>query len=972
MFRKSTLVLCMLLLAFAGRGENSVFRHYTVAEGLASSTVYFIFQDTKGYLWLCTEAGVNRYDGKRMETFTTADGLADNENFKCFEDSRGRIWFLSYNGHLSYFNDTGFVNERADPGLAYPVEQGRYLVDMVEDGAGHIWFSTLMGNVFEWDGRRVVSKTLPFALGSYMLFLDNNKNAIVFLPTPNRTATLRMRDSKTTVLHVKGGSVPAIGYISKQQLGSDWYFTASGNIACIRGDSVIPSITAKEIGAQVSCFSFTGNDVWIGSAGKGLFRWRDLRRSVNTQALVSYLDSAMVSCIQPDNEGGIWVATMSDGVYYLPASQTSVTQIIIPSATSISHSSNSSLWAAGTYNGDVQIYNGSKLAKSCHYNRYPQTRIKSLKWLSGDELIIGMDYNPYLLDWRANKVRELFAGALPGTSDLFQDGSGLWICSRSNVNQLKDGAVANIPGSQVNGTDKLVALCGDGTGNCWFASVSRLFFLQKDGQMSKEMAGPEVFGANLKDIAWQNGQLWVATHGNGVFVFRESKQVAHLKASGTGLVSDICHVLHCDGKERIWVGTAKGVSVFHAPTFRFLFNLTLNDVLLSNDVLDIDTYGDTAYIATPAGVTIVGIVPSLVRASPPELYVEGFEYGNGKFNGLSSPGIPYSNSAAVLSFKAITFQAGQLLKYRYRMSGADGGWSESSNDKIVFYDLSPGTYTLELSARKYNSDWSMPVTYTFSILPLWYQDSRFRVSVAIVLVILFVAGYRRQVSVIRRRAQEQTAYHKKIADLESNALANQMNPHFIFNSLNTVQQFMLLKEEKQGIAYLNEFSRLIRQILQYSKQEYIRLDQEISFLKRYLELEQIRFNQKFTFTFRVAGVADEEEVRIPPMLVQPLLENAVKHGLRKEGGHIAVSMQLDGDMLLVVIEDDGYGIEKVREEALKQTRDFDSTALKVIEGRLKLMVNEKGQKGSVSIKDRSWLGNGLQGTRVQLEIPVKS
>src|ERR1043166_6045958 len=140
--------------AFAGNFE---FEHITVKDGLANSTVYYAMQDSRGFLWFCTETGVNRYDGHHFETFTINDGLADNENFKCFEDSKGRLWFLSYNGKLSFFLAGKFYNAQNTPWLYLPTRDA-YLFDVKEGKDKSIWFSTVMGDVI-----RVKDQSVAFA-----------------------------------------------------------------------------------------------------------------------------------------------------------------------------------------------------------------------------------------------------------------------------------------------------------------------------------------------------------------------------------------------------------------------------------------------------------------------------------------------------------------------------------------------------------------------------------------------------------------------------------------------------------------------------------------------------------------------------------------------------------------------------------------------------------------------------------------
>lgn len=975
-FSKIGLTILILLgcRAFI-HARQPLFRHYTVADGLANSTIYYILQDSKGYMWFCTEAGVNRFDGHRFETFTTDDGLADNENFKCLEDSRGRIWFLSYNSRLSYFRDTGFVNEKTLPALRYNFEHGKYLIDMAEDRSGDLWFSAFGGHIFQYRDRQ------------WLRLVDSSEMANqILLPYPDEIRTIRFRPGtgwyhglasgrRTPLLSRPRADRGINGHVSKQELKPGlWYFISNLGLERLQGDSMTTDVSCAQMHNEISCFRIIGNDLWLGSFKNGLYFVPDFLTHGFTGHYEKYLDQSTISRIVPDQEGGIWIGTMSEGVYYLPGSQSYISNIPGVSVTCISHRKGGSpLWAAGSYYGEVVVYNDTREIKRYRNPAFPSTRIKALTWLSDRELLVGMDYNPYIYDLSTGTPRPLFRNTEPvGTSDIYAGGTGILLCGRSLLYFLKGQELQRLyekPSAFLG--DKLVSVVQGDTTGCWFTSISRLHRFERSTGAITEVAGPETFNANLKDLEYAQGALWVATHGNGIFIFREGKLWRHIYSRNSPITSDICQKLVYDGKEKMWVATNKGISVYDVGSGRYLFRLTLNDVLINNDIKDIDLDADRAYVATPSGVSVIDVSRFRSDTDPPNVFIRSMKAGNRTWNYLSAPSFRYFKGIVTLSYTAITYQANQSVRYRYKMKDKDPAWNETGANQVEFYDLPPGDYTLLLSAKKYNSDWSRPCTFRFTILPLWYQSLWFKVCCVLLLALLVYLLYRYQVQSIRQRAREQTLYHQRIAELEGNALANQMNPHFIFNSLNTVQHFMLRREEKQGLSYLNDFSVLIRQILQYSRQPSIDLQDELAFLKRYMELEQIRFNNKFSFSFRVAEEVEEQDIGVPPMLIQPLLENAVKHGLTTKGGHIELSISLEKeDLLIVTVEDNGYGIDAVRTSTPE--RQSFSTALKVTETRLRLMHNESGAQGSLLLSDKSATGTGRSGTRAIIRIPLKN
>lgn len=961
----------LFFLPFHLNAQIPFFRHYTVADGLTHSTVYYVMQDAKGYIWFCTEAGVNRFDGRRFETFTTADGLADNENFKCYEDRKGRIWFLSYNGKLSYFNNGRFINDDRDTTLKYPILQGKFLRDIIEDKSGRIWFSTFIGDVFVYDGRKIAVIKGKYTCSAYPILFNEGDNVFTIVGDDRGGILYNITTGKPIKLKCKDNVARACS-LTLESAGKR-YIVSNIGIEHISGDSLITDISNRQVGAAIVSFKIIGKTLWAGRYRGGILQKHNFTVNSNLDSFDTVFPKSTISCIIPDNEGGIWASTMSEGVYYLPGSWSYINNIPAESITSIKHSRNSDLWVTGDYYGQLTIYDKNRQVKKFINPTLPETRIKALAWLEGDRIVAGMDYTPYIYDFKTNRTSFLFKN-YSGTSDIYQDTPVSWICERNKIHTIDrvgtTKGLYNTPALNA-ASDKLVSIVGNEKGETFFTSIRDLYKISNGSNSVIKIAGSEIFNSNLKDLEYENGRLWVATHGNGIFIFNDNKLLHHIYSGNSEITSDICQKLIFDKGQKMWLATNKGISVFDVGNFKYLFRLTSNDVLINNDVKDIDIYNNEAYVATPSGISIIDIGKFVSNTSAPSVYIKKLVAGTTVYKDGVIPGIKYFKGDISLSYSAITFQANQSVRYRYQLKDKDYSWYETTNDQVTFHNLPPGNYTFLVQAKKYNSNWSNAASYTFTIAPLWFQYTFFKVSCFLMAVVFICILYALQIKAIKKREQEKTVYNKRIASLEGNALANQMNPHFIFNSLNTVQHFIVTKNEQQGIRYLTYFSNLIRQILEHSKHQYLDLEEEIAFLKRYLELEQIRFNNKFTFSFHI-GDDVSNDIKIPPMMIQPLLENAVKHAFISDDKHIDISFQLIGAILTVVVEDNGIGINAAKEHAIKTDVLHESTALKVIENRLILLENTNGQKGSMTITDKSDNCPKETGTCVTINIPVKN
>ena len=220
------------------------------------------------------------------------------------------------------------------------------------------------------------------------------------------------------------------------------------------------------------------------------------------------------------------------------------------------------------------------------------------------------------------------------------------------------------------------------------------------------------------------------------------------------------------------------------------------------------------------------------------------------------------------------------------------------------------------------------------------------------------------------RKKEKVAYNNRLLELEAKALTSQMNPHFIYNSLSTVQHLIVLNEQQKAFDYISDFSLLMRQMLNNSRKSYVALEDEIDFLTRYLELERFRFSNSFEYEFQVEDAIKVHSHCIAPMLIQPILENAIKHGMgpKKEKGMLKIAFSFHKDILECVVDDNGAGWKKTRSatSALKH----ESTALNIIRERLNVIKSYDDNPGKLEIIDKATSGYNETGTMVKIFIPI--
>lgn len=333
--------------------------------------------------------------------------------------------------------------------------------------------------------------------------------------------------------------------------------------------------------------------------------------------------------------------------------------------------------------------------------------------------------------------------------------------------------------------------------------------------------------------------------------------------------------------------------------------------------------------------------------------------------------LPYHQSDVSFSFTALEYAAPTKLTFSYILQGFDKVWSPYSTSRFKNYtQLPPGNYVFKVRAKNISGLTSLKIaSFTFVVKPAFWQTWWFKF-----LAFLFILGslylwYNRRINTIRKRAAEKNELDKKMAELDEKLLRSQMNPHFIFNSLNSIQKYIWESKEELAAEYLASFAKLMRAILENSRKEYVSLEEEFKILKLYIDLEHRRSNGKFEYQLQLDPSLDATKVKILPLILQPFIENAIWHGLGKkeEGGFLLVNIcQKDEHNMEVVIEDNGVGRKK--ETAIQS--DSNPLGQSITQQRLEKLMEVSRKNAEVQIIDLFDQQGKAAGTRVVLCLPI--
>ncbi len=340
---------------------------------------------------------------------------------------------------------------------------------------------------------------------------------------------------------------------------------------------------------------------------------------------------------------------------------------------------------------------------------------------------------------------------------------------------------------------------------------------------------------------------------------------------------------------------------------------------------------------------------------------------------METPKLEPDQNHISIHFHTLNYNNPNADFYYYKLDGIDKEWIGPSDKKYVVYpNLNSGKYRfLVKSKNKLSGLTTQTVEFSFVILTPWHQQIWFYIFLAALLITFFILFYNIRLKNMRKKEESKRHIMQKISELETKALQAQMNPHFLFNSINSIQNYILDNDVDEALVYLNSFSRIIRMTLEFVDKKYISLDDELNYLNHYINLENMRFDGLCDFIIDIDNKIETETTLIPPMLLQPIIENSIKHGvmpLKKKGIIKLEVVKTSNISFKCIIEDNGIG-RKESAKISKQDYKNESIGLKITKDRLDILNEGKGTQFDIKIIDLFDENNQPKGTRVELSFP---
>lgn len=990
---KNTIVLFLLFLSCCSEysiSQSDLYVHYGVKDGLPSSEVYSAFQDSKGYMWFATDAGVCRFNGYEFETFDASDGLTDNTVFLITEDAKGRIWFGTFNLQLCYLENGRIYPYKYNQKIASGVKPRTLVRSLAIDSDDNVWIGTGLEGVYKCDKNGIVTQLVKSTECTELNVIDVEGKLVyggILKEQSPREEDEYRKPLDTIGLKImssegqRNGSMMRSGIISYENINSIVTFTASfskSKIAVVYRGSIfwLDRHSSRIIDESHNTSFLEGfyfwssvNDdesIWLCTENEGVFKCTLRDGTLKIQQ--NYLPGMSVSRIFRDRTGGCWFLTLKNGVYYLPSDKIRLEQ----------HKRDVTVFDIDPASGTLYLVmsNGEVLkrtATSVGVHNETIARFSQppymLKYdhVLGRLLIGGVDQGiRFYQNGAWNKLEGIpFIGTktslIDSTTIYRGNGYGLSI-----INNDREVYYSYDPAKPMN--EMWCSSLMKHSGSIWIGTRKGIRVYQ-NGEVKAPFKGNKYLSSSITSLASLNQDIvLVGTKNYGLLVLKNGKIVETFTRKN-GMPGNAIMKVHVDDQKNVWVITKKGLAQinFREKRRRQVRNFTSKCGMASIEIFDIRSFGNWIYLNTSEGLVSFDKTAFTENVTPSPVHITRFEVNSEARDWKDGMVFSHDENFIKIHFVGLNYKNPGKVEYRYRMIGVDSNWVDTKERMVQYPTLPPGNYRFELKVMSEDGYWSQPKIISFSVRPPFWLTWWF-ITLEIVGGIALISG----IFLFReRQIRRKSVIYKKMVDLEMKALRSQMNPHFIFNALNSIQHYIAENDFRSTNKYIVQFATLIRMILQLSEKNSITIREEIDILTMYMDLEKVRFEEQFEYTIEMSDEIDPDYDEIPSMMLQPYVENAIWHGLmnKKEKGLIKIGLRKERDYLLCSIEDNGIGRKAA--EAIKANRNIQqkSVGMSVTRERLDLINDDKANVELTDLYDEE---GHPAGTKVFIKIGYKN
>ena len=915
--------------------QEIVYKQYSSENGLVSSYITQILQDDDGFIWLSTNNGISKFDGYTFKNFNTNDKLPENDIVGMYKTADNELWFLSRMGLLSYIDNDKIHLYPFNDKILVLLKEG----DFIEPKSIIVTHNYIEFNVFERARYRIDSQ------GNIKKLYDvsDKQNIIDTRSKPLRYfINSQVQDFKLiTLKDTSFVHIPMETYDEPTLCESinDTLFIANQNNLFVVKNGTVKTFSYNK--AIISLQVDTKEDLWIGFKSGGVFCYKQSKLKAEADYL--QLDGNSISSVIRDEQNSLWISSTNNGLFYLPSElfkQVTTKDGLLNNTLTQLDLSDNYLWAI-TGNNVISRLNYLGVKNYTFSNNIFSTATdifwdNSKLWLSFKNKIMYLEKGKWveLLQLKNNSENHSFINRIDAGNN-----KDLWISKTNGFMQIRsnkvffESSVQNHQNLNVNG------IIAEPNGDLWLGCKNGLWRFHHN-KLFNYNSNNNLLSKNIVDLVKDKkiGALWLAINGTGVVKILNDS--IYLYSTNNGLISNSISSIYA-AKNCVWVGTKEGISqiLIESETKETITNITTKDGLISNEVNDIIANNKHVFIASNKGLCFFNYNKYFKNQEPLKVKISSIFVNAKPIKQASRIVINYNSNNIRINYKAIHFKSQGKINYRFRIKELENNnwiYTKSLNANYPF--LPSGEYTFQIEAANENGVWSNRPTELKIIVtkPFWMEWWFLSIVIFMIFVIVYLL-YR----VLISARQKKERIKREINEYRQLALTRQMNPHFIFNSLNSIQHYILQNDTRLSNRFLSKFSKLIRLILENSQNSLISLEKELVALKLYLELESLRFKDKMQFFIDIDPEIDVLGVNIPPMLIQPFVENAIWHGIMNKNdgttGLLRISFFIEKESITCTIHDNGVGRKKSAEINQKKNKTHTSMGTSITQDRVKLI-----------------------------------
>lgn len=961
-----TLSILFLLFYLHSFSQFPHYLQYNTSNDLSTNQVYELHEDSKGYIWALSDNGIYRFDGTKfheinctVSTSIPIDIAEKNEVIViCFLD--GKVGYYDYQEHriLAHPMNDHIWNE------AGKMDNTVLNNSLKIDENGLIFLSCYSGG-FKIIGQDTVLSFLTEEKKNRLTYTNTLENPIyTTVRTPgNAEQNFEMYVNDSVI------NIPDSFVITRTGGGRDFVKTINGADFLIEGDRIL-----RFEGGKISagrCFQvpinniaqLTKNELIVFGENKGpLIVDFNTLRTINNDHQFPF--KSITSCIK-DSEGGIWYSTLFDGIIYVPVAETSCYSPSFTSGISALYKKDKRVYF-GSKNGHIGYMTGNTLKEMNH----PSTG-KVIGFATVNEKLICVTQNS-LLEFNNEKFTDRFKVVYDklqfsmGSKDFFVKNDSIFIANIIGTHLVLGNKIYNSSHLLISDTkyfpipvnnirkQRFYSTCN--VNNIFFASHKN-YILTYDPLNLNNIDTVYKHTDKIKKIAPGPGE-------NGL-LFCSKKAAFYLNAVNNEAIcidemSGFINTFNLKDSV-LWTGTSSGLSktVYDPTNDKFETENFLSDFAYKNGgIQSILIENDTLYAGTSGAILKMSVAQ--LQHEPKQIRIHNFRVMNeGKeIIGKNKHQFDYKSNSFTFHFDIPITKNRSDLKIYYRLN-ENQNWLLSQQNQIEVPFLQPGDYNFQTKAC-FRGNCSEIHSYPLTITPPFWESWKFRGSAITLLILILIIIYSLRIRKIEKE-KEILKLEQHMRTLHQQALKAQLNPHFIFNALASIQGFISTNNLPKSEKYLTDFSHLMRLVLESSTDQFISIDKELKLLNSYLSLEQLRLGFSFDFTINVSPTLFKLNFKIPTMILQPIVENAVQHGIFSvENGRIELNMYSSEDSVTCEIRDNGNGIV-----ASDNRKEYTPKSSGILEERLQLLQKDY-KTGKISYSNLS------SGTLVKVQLPIKN